>query len=116
MEVAAGSIGFIKKALYHKITPKSAQVQGNFINKNNKYKAEKGILLSHLNDYVWSFKSFCKKKYSLCTELKQLNGNFLYLVIINHINTLQYRERLASIKTKNKNLQKPIQNNTPASK
>ena len=58
MEVAAGSIGFIKKALYHKITPKSAQVQGNFINKNNKYKAEKGILLSHLNDYVWSFKSF----------------------------------------------------------
>ena len=31
----AGSIGFIKKALYHKITPEFAQVQGNFINKND---------------------------------------------------------------------------------
>ena len=37
----AGSISFIKKALCHEITPKFAQVQGNFINKNNKYKAEK---------------------------------------------------------------------------
>ena len=35
----AGSIIFIKKALCHEITPKFAQVQGNFINKNNKYKA-----------------------------------------------------------------------------
>ena len=50
------------------------------------------------------------------TELKQLTGKFLYLVIINHINTLQYKERLASIKTKNKKLKKLIQNNTSASK
>ena len=111
-----GSIGFIKKALYHEITPKFAQVQGNFINKNSKYKAEKSILLSHLNDHVRSLKSLCKKHYSLCTELKQLTGKFLYLVIINHINTLQYKERLASIKTKNKKLKKLIQNNTSASK
>ena len=102
--------------MHHKITPKSAQLQGNFINKNNKYKAEKGTLLSHLNEHVWNFKSFCRKDYSLCTELKQLNVNLLFLVIINHINTLQYKERLASIKTKNKKLKKPIQNNTPASK
>ena len=56
-----------------------------------------------------------KKHYSLCTELKQLAGKFLYLVIINYINTLQYKERLASIKTKNKKLKKLIQNNTSAS-
>ena len=81
----AGSIGFIKKALCHEITPKFAQVQGNFINKKNKYKAEKVYFLSHLNDHVCSLKRFCKKHYSHCTELRQLTGKFLYLVIINHI-------------------------------
>ena len=106
---------FFKKALYHEITPKLEQVQGNFVNKNNKYRAEKSILLSHLNNQVSSLKSFCKKLYSLCTELKQLIEKFLYLVIINHINTLQYKERLASSKTKNKKLKKLIRNNTSAS-
>ena len=106
---------FFKKALYHEITPKLEQVQGNFINKNNKYRAEKSILLSHLNNEVSSLKSFCKKLYSLCTELKQMIGKFLYLVIINHINTLKHKERLASSKTKNKKLKKLIRNNTSAS-
>ena len=46
------------------------------------------ILLSHLNDHVCSLKRFCKKHYSLSTELKQLTGKFLYLVIINHITFL----------------------------
>ena len=104
----AGSIGFIKKALYHEITPKFVQVQGNFINKNDKYEAERSILLSHLNDHVCSLKSFCKIHYSLCTELEQLTGKFLELLIINHINTLQYKERLASIKTKKRKLKKLV--------
>ena len=52
-----GSIGFIKKALYHKIKPISAQVQRDFINKNNKNEGEKSILLSHFNDHVSSLKN-----------------------------------------------------------
>ena len=112
----AGSIGFIKKPLYHEIRPKFAQVQGNFINKNDKYKAQKSILLSHLNDHVCSLKILCKIHYCLCTELKQLTGKFLYLIITNHINILQYKEQLSSIKTKNKKLKKLIQNYTPTSK
>ena len=80
------------------------------MNKNHKYQAVKGVLLSHLNDHVYSFKSFWRNDYSLCTEL-------LNLVIINYINTLQYKERrLASIKIKNKKLKILIQNNTQASK
>ena len=81
----AGSIGFIRKALCHEMTPKFAQVQGNFINKKNKYKAEKVYFLSHLNDDVCSLKRFCKKHYSHCPELRQFTGKILYLVIINHI-------------------------------
>ena len=41
---SAGSIGFIKKALFNKVTPKFAQIRGNFINES-----ERSILLSHLN-------------------------------------------------------------------
>ena len=106
----AGSIGFIKKALYHEVTPKFVQVQANFNKKNNKYKAEKSILLSHLNGHVCRLKSLCKKHYSFCTELFKV----LYLVIINHINVLQYKDRL--VKIRNKKLKKLIQNNTPVSK
>ena len=75
-----GSIGFIKKALYHKIKPISAQVQSDFINNNNKNKGDKSILLSHFNNHVCSFKKLCKKHNSLCIEHKQLTGKFLYLV------------------------------------
>ena len=75
-----GSIGFIKKALYHKIKPISAQVQSDFINNNNKNKGDKSILLPHFNDHVCSFKKLCKKYNSLCIEHKQLTGKFLYLV------------------------------------
>ena len=80
IDKTAGSIRFIKKALYHKIKPISAQVQSDFINNNNKNKGDKSILLSHFNDHVCSFKKLCKKHNSLCIELKQLTGKFLYLV------------------------------------
>ena len=52
----SGSIGFIKKALHNEVTPKFAQVKGNFININDRFKSEKSILLSHLNNHVHSHK------------------------------------------------------------
>ena len=52
----AGSIGFIKKALHHEVTQKFAPFYGNFINKSDKTKSERGILLSHSNDHVYRLK------------------------------------------------------------
>ena len=40
------SLGFIKKALHHEVTPKFLQVKRNFINVNDKYKSEKCILVN----------------------------------------------------------------------
>ena len=54
---SVGSTGFIKKALFNEVTPKFAQVRGNFINKNDKYKPERIILLSHLNYNVIGLKA-----------------------------------------------------------
>lgn len=47
----AGSIGFIKNILYHKVTSKFAQVHGNFLIKKEKTKSGKSMLLLNLNDW-----------------------------------------------------------------
>ena len=65
----SGSIGFIKKALHNEVTPKFAQVKGNFININDRFKSEKSILLSHLNDHVRSYKLLISKLYVILLEL-----------------------------------------------
>ena len=54
---SAGSIGFIKKALFNDITPKFVEVRGNFINKNDKYKSERSILLLRVNHHVIGLKA-----------------------------------------------------------
>ena len=75
----ARSIGFIKKALHHEVTPKFAQVKGNFINVNDIYKSEKCILLSHLRDRVRFNKLLIKKHHYLLNKLKQEYGTVLQL-------------------------------------
>ena len=54
----SGSIGFIKKAFHNEVKPKFAQVKGNFININDRFKSEKSILLSHFNDHLRSYKLY----------------------------------------------------------
>ena len=40
------SIGFIKQALHNEVTPKFAEVKGNFININDRFKSERPCTLS----------------------------------------------------------------------
>ena len=46
---------------------------------------------------------------------KWVTGRFLYIVIANHINTLQYNERICSFKSKNNKLKRLIQAKSPQS-
>ena len=85
----AGSIGFLKKALHHEVTAKFAQVKGNFINVNDRYKLEKCIPLSHLSDHVRSNRLLIKKYYYLLNTLKQERGTLLikqFYNIFQHCN------------------------------
>ena len=92
----AGSIRFIKTAVYHEITQKFAQVHGRFINKNDKTKSERGILLSHYsNDHVCRSKDLLEQ-HLLCNKLKQLTGKLLYNSVMHYINTLQYNALIQS--------------------
>ena len=48
---------YLMKALFNEVTRKIAQVRGNLISKNDKYKFERSILLSRLNDHVIRLKT-----------------------------------------------------------
>ena len=52
---------YITRLHQNEVTPKFAQVKGNFININDRFKSEKSILLSHLNDHVRSYKLLISK-------------------------------------------------------
>ena len=54
---ATSSIGFIKKRIYHEVISTFAKVNGQFINKRDKWKCEHQLLLSHLESHSLNIKS-----------------------------------------------------------
>ena len=66
---SASSIGFIKKALHHKVTPKFAQINGQFINKQDQNDAEQKLMLSHSNRHVLTLKELTHKLSELDNDL-----------------------------------------------
>ena len=53
----ASSFGFIKKSIYHEVTPTFAKVNGHFIHKKDRWKCEHHLLLSHLESHSANIKS-----------------------------------------------------------
>ena len=51
IQQTAGSIGFLQKSLHHKVVPTFARLKCQFINRNDKLRAEQAILKSHLLEY-----------------------------------------------------------------
>ena len=49
--------GFIKKALYADVTPKFAQIKGQFVNNKKKHEAKRRLMLSHVSKH-WKY---CKE-------------------------------------------------------
>ena len=88
----SGSIGFIKNALHNEVTPKFARVKGNFININDRFKSEKSILLSHLNNHVRSYKLLILKHYYLLIKLKDECGTLLIAAVLRHISNTTKRK------------------------
>ena len=114
LQWATESIGFIKKALQHEVATKSAQVKGNFINVNDRYKPKKCILLLHLNKNMCFNKLLTKNHHYLLKKLKQEWGPLLITITL-YISTLKQKEIMNSFKTKNCQLKRMIQNKTSMS-
>ena len=88
----SSSIGFIYKAIFYEIIPTFAKVKGKFVNKEDKSKAEKSILQSHLTIHRHNLKNL--------NNVGVLLFNFLYNLMLRS----SREDSISQLKCKNKKL------------
>ena len=88
LQKTISNIGFIEYALYHQLTPKFANVKGQFLHAVDKWKAEKSILLSHLKIHKKSVKNLSICYDELLEKLKSKMGKLLSNFIVVHLNNV----------------------------
>ena len=98
------SIGLKKKAPYHKVTQKFAQISGQFINKQDQIDAERKLMLSHLNRHVLTLKELSHKLSQLDKNLLEQVCQVRFKSLKKRLLNISYRERVESFKTKNRKL------------
>ena len=104
LEKTASSIAFIEHALHHHVTPKFATVKGNFLQTEDKIKAERSLLFSHLRRHKKSICSLSKQYDEQVEILKNNVGELLSkLILIRLRNSLRY-SNIQQLSTKNKKL------------
>ena len=74
----SSSIRFICKAIFQELISTFAKVKGQFINKKDKYKAEKSILRSHLTAHRHNLKDLCSRYSVISDSLKNKVGMILF--------------------------------------
>ena len=84
----------MKKSLHDESTPKFAQVKGNFINSNDRFKLEKSFLSSHLNYHVCCHKLLILKHHRLFI----VYGTLLTAAVLRHISTIQKKKEWIPLK------------------
>ena len=104
LQKTASSIGFIEHALYHQITPKFANVKGQFLHRADKWKAEKSIPLSHLKTHKKSVKNLSIRYNELMEKLKRKIGELLSNFIVVHLNNVLCYINTKQFSIKNKKL------------
>ena len=101
---SASSIGFIKKAFHHKLIPNFAQINGQFINKQDQTDAERKLILSHLDRHVLTLKEVTHKLRQLGSDLLEQVCQVRYAILKKRLLNILYCERLDSFKTKSRKL------------
>ena len=101
----SSSIGFIKKALHHNVTPTFAKIRGQFVNNKDQLDAERKLMISHLTQHDLKLKEITNKHRTLGQELVKKVGSIRYKILLKHVSSSLQRERLFSFKTKNKKLE-----------
>ena len=70
----AASIGFIKKALCTHITPKFAQIKGQFVNDEEKHQVERRLMLSHISKHAKCLKEMTKEHHEISGKSMTITG------------------------------------------
>ena len=100
----AGSIGFVQKSLHHKVVPTFARLKGQFINRNDKLRAEQAILKSHLLEHKKHLRTLCLGHDEISNKMKSNYGRtFHKLCIVNIISALR-KENKSQLLCKNSKL------------
>ena len=103
LQKTAPSIGFMGHAIYHRITPKFANVKCQFLRTGEKWKAEKSILVSHLKTHKKSVDNLSIHYDELQNKLKSNIGELLSNFVVVHLNVLRYTN-IQQLSIKNKKL------------
>ena len=104
MQRSAQSIGFIKKAIYNEVTPTFAKLKGQFINDKDRKKAEKDLLLAHLNNHYKELNSLKIRHWDILNLLKLEAGAKFVNLLNSTVSKRLQEERMLSFKKKNKKL------------
>ena len=104
LQKTASSIGFIGHAIYHWITPKFANVKGQFLRTGDKWKAKKSVLVSHLKTHKKSVDNLSIHYDELRNKLKSNIGELLSNFIVVHLNNVLRYINTQQLSFKNKKL------------
>ena len=95
MHNTAASIGFIKKALLAYVTPKFAQIKGQFINNYEKYQAERRLMLC-VSKHAKCLKETTKEHHEISGKLINITGRVIFKCLLNKIIWTSTRKRIDS--------------------
>ena len=101
-----------KKSLYLHVTPKFAQLKGQFVNRDEKHQAERRLLLSHVLQHTKTIKELSEHYAVISNQLRGIVGPLLFSILLKRIDKFHRKRRLESFQTKNKklrNLRPPVE-------
>ena len=114
MHNTASSIGFIKKCIHFRVTPKFAQIKGQFLKKSAQSQAERKLMLDHILNHLQTLQKLSRELRDETFSLEFFTGKFLCRALIQaNVNKLQ-QKRLDSFRVKNRKLRSLIGNNSIA--
>ena len=104
LQRTAANIGFINKAIHNKFIPKFDEVEGQFLNINDKHDSKMKTLNSHLLENKRNLSSLTSTLREYRDDLIIRFGKIFASILEHNIFKINRTERIKPFKTKNKKL------------
>ena len=101
--------GFIKKALYAHVTPKFAQIKGQFVNNKEKHEAKRRLMLSHVSKHWKYCKETTKEHHEISGKLMTIFRENIVVIPGDKDSTIGIMDRNDYVKKILKMIEKEIQ-------
>ena len=98
----------MKKALNALVTQKFAQIKGQFVNDEEKNRAERRLTLSYVSKHAKCLKETTKKPHKISGKSMAIKERSIFKYLLNKIMCTSKRKRMDSCITKSKKLDRLI--------